>query len=62
MVFEKRYEQCRACRNSSMCKWSEIYYKNKGEWPDSVPRDMVVKIDGSSQCAHAPFRIYGSHF
>ena len=51
MIFESRHAQCQACKSLSMCKWSEIYYENKGEWPHQVPQDMV---DSDGECAHAP--------
>ena len=57
MIFEDRLKQCHACEMLDICKYSEIYYKNKGEWPRGVPQTMVRRINNKSECAHAPHSI-----
>jgi hypothetical protein len=44
-----------SCELFWSCKYSEIYYKNKGEWPNGVPQEMVKRINNSAQCTYAPY-------
>ena len=55
MIFDSRYYQCMSCELFWSCKYSEIYYKNKGEWPNGVPQEMVKRINNSAQCTYAPY-------
>lgn len=50
MIFEKRFKQCQECDRKFVCKYKEIYYKNKGEWPIE---GLAITINNSSQCKYA---------
>jgi hypothetical protein len=50
MIFKDRYHECQRCQNKETCKYSEIYYKNKGEWPIE---GLAININNSSKCKFA---------
>ncbi len=52
MIFETRYKQCEQCQMNVMCRYKEIYYQNKGEWP------VESMADRNGECKYAPFKKY----
>lgn len=50
MIFQERYQHCERCDLEGICKYKEIYYKNKGEWP---VKELATTHNGKTVCKHA---------